>query len=116
MTTWDDAHQAATAALAKSKWNKAVGVLAPWLTAIAPELDAKSWGDVVSMLGTAMTRLDDSVASVAAAAAAAPDDGPALHAFGHALVGGRRPDLAVAILARSFARSPTPAHLAELQK
>jgi tetratricopeptide (TPR) repeat protein len=114
MTTWDEAHGAATAALAKQKWNKAVGVLAPWLGAIAPDLDAKGWGDAVSMLATAMTGLDGTLASAAAQAAVAPDDGAALHGFGHALVGARRPDLAVAILARANARAPGREPLAEL--
>jgi hypothetical protein len=114
MTTWDEAHGVATAALGKQKWNKAISALVPWMSATSPALDASSWGDAVRMLATAMTSVDGTVEAAAACATASTDDTGALHMFGHALVGARRPDLAVAILARAHALAPGREPLAEL--
>ncbi len=115
MTTWDEAHQTARAALDERQWHQALRAIAPWLTATTPELDGAAWSAALTTLAAAAKPLGAAVQATGPQAAAAPDDPAALYDLGHALVEAKRPDLAVAILAHAVERSPAKtAALAEL--
>jgi hypothetical protein len=112
---WADAHAAATAAVAKQKWNKALRALAPWLRADEPALEGQDWANALTTLAAALHKFESAVKTAANSAAGQPDDRQALYELGHALVGARRPDLAVAPLSHAAVRNPHDAAvLAEL--
>jgi hypothetical protein len=115
MTSWHEAHEAATAAVTAQQWNKALRAIAPWLGATMNELDGAGWAAAMAALAAAGKPLGAAAKAVAGEVAAAPDDAAALYRLGLALVEAKRPELAVAILARAVARADAKAGpLAEL--
>lgn len=114
-SSWPDAHQAAGAALSKEKWHKALAAVQPWLRGEQPALQGQDWADALTTLSAATRPLGAEVQAAAHRAATHPDDVAALYELGHALVEARRPDLAIAALARAVDHAPDDAGpLAEL--